>query len=211
MRFTGCFCLCEGVEGADGLALDDRDHYTCNICEKKGHWIQECPEKAERDAQRGPRGGAPKRPIQRSSCFCSYTSPHALTRYPPRSRRMLVLPLQSESDQTLDCVYRERDVPHLTERSTVPDEQRRADGTVTSAWWWPRFDHPGAVPPLSLKEAVLTFHFDSLRRLLTTRLSSPSRPTWLFLSSPKSNSTSPPCAIVMQRTAPACSRSKSVA
>lgn len=56
------------------------DNYTCKICDQKGHWIQECPEKeardAARDAERVARGepvgmranaGArePIRPIQR--------------------------------------------------------------------------------------------------------------------------------------------------
>lgn len=61
--------------------LSRPDHYTCKICDQKGHWIQDCPEKeardAERDAERAARGepvgmranagGArePIRPIQR--------------------------------------------------------------------------------------------------------------------------------------------------
>lgn len=45
------------------------DHYTCNICGNKGHWIQECPDKEARDAERAAaRGGnrAPQKPISRA-------------------------------------------------------------------------------------------------------------------------------------------------
>lgn len=55
------------------MAVENRsEHYTCNICQQKGHWIQDCPEKEARDAERdaarkasGHRG--PAKPISRAS------------------------------------------------------------------------------------------------------------------------------------------------
>lgn len=64
------------------------DHYTCRICDQKGHWIQECPEKETRDAERaaqrenrGPR--EPIKPISRTSrLFAAPTPPRRwLTRF----------------------------------------------------------------------------------------------------------------------------------
>ncbi|CEQ39928.1 SPOSA6832_01496, partial [Sporobolomyces salmonicolor] len=56
------------------------DHYTCNICGQKGHWIQECPEKEARDAERaaqranrGPRESA--KPISPDECWFCLSNP----------------------------------------------------------------------------------------------------------------------------------------
>ncbi|GAA5875458.1 hypothetical protein JCM16303_000635 [Sporobolomyces ruberrimus] len=57
------------------------DNYTCRICEQKGHWIQECPEKETRDAERaaqrttngGPRG--PIKPISPDECWFCLSNP----------------------------------------------------------------------------------------------------------------------------------------
>ncbi|KAK4704499.1 CWF19-like protein 1, partial [Phenoliferia sp. Uapishka_3] len=49
------------------------EHYTCNICNQKGHWIQDCPERAERDAARPPRGA--NRPLQPDECWFCLSNP----------------------------------------------------------------------------------------------------------------------------------------
>ncbi|KAK4053130.1 hypothetical protein OIV83_001865 [Microbotryomycetes sp. JL201] len=51
------------------------DNYTCNICNQKGHWIQDCPEKSERDAQRSANRSAPKQPIQPDECWFCLSNP----------------------------------------------------------------------------------------------------------------------------------------
>ncbi|TNY19810.1 CwfJ C-terminus 1-domain-containing protein-like protein, partial [Rhodotorula diobovata] len=54
------------------------DHYTCNICGNKGHWIQECPDKEARDAERAAaRGGnrAPQKPISPDECWFCLSNP----------------------------------------------------------------------------------------------------------------------------------------
>ncbi|ORY54261.1 CwfJ C-terminus 1-domain-containing protein-like protein [Leucosporidium creatinivorum] len=76
------------------------DHYTCNICEQKGHWIQDCPEKAERDAKReaeraarGPGAGAPRRPLQPDECWFCLSN--------PRVTKHLIASIGSETYLTL--------------------------------------------------------------------------------------------------------------
>ncbi|SCV68934.1 BQ2448_1954 [Microbotryum intermedium] len=64
--------------GEGGERRPPPDHYTCNICEQKGHWIQDCPEKVERDAQRAAvRAGAggSKKPIQPDECWFCLSNP----------------------------------------------------------------------------------------------------------------------------------------
>ncbi|GAA5868473.1 hypothetical protein JCM8547_006285 [Rhodosporidiobolus lusitaniae] len=39
-------------ENAGGKGGPPPEHYTCHLCQQKGHWIQDCPEKAQRDAER---------------------------------------------------------------------------------------------------------------------------------------------------------------
>ncbi|GAA5931350.1 Drn1p [Sporobolomyces koalae] len=56
------------------------DHYTCKICDKKGHWIQECPEKETRDAERAAQraqGGSrePIKPISPDECWFCLSNP----------------------------------------------------------------------------------------------------------------------------------------
>ncbi|KDE02964.1 hypothetical protein MVLG_06530 [Microbotryum lychnidis-dioicae p1A1 Lamole] len=69
-----------GRNGADGgERRPPPEHYTCNICEQKGHWIQDCPEKVERDAQRAAAragaGGGSKKPIQPDECWFCLSNP----------------------------------------------------------------------------------------------------------------------------------------
>lgn len=60
--------------GGGGAGGPPPDHYTCNICEKKGHWIQECPEKVERDSKRNAERVDLRKPIQRQfSPFFSHS------------------------------------------------------------------------------------------------------------------------------------------
>ncbi|GAA6006427.1 hypothetical protein JCM11491_004953 [Sporobolomyces phaffii] len=56
------------------------DHYTCRICDQKSHWIQDCPEKeardAERAAQRGKNGPRePIKPISPDECWFCLSNP----------------------------------------------------------------------------------------------------------------------------------------
>ncbi|GAA5987164.1 hypothetical protein JCM11641_002151 [Rhodosporidiobolus odoratus] len=59
------------------------DHYTCHLCQQKGHWIQDCPEKEQRDmdrdsmrAARGMReGGAGGKPISPDDCWFCLSNP----------------------------------------------------------------------------------------------------------------------------------------
>ncbi|SGZ22743.1 BQ5605_C022g09536 [Microbotryum silenes-dioicae] len=69
-----------GRNGADGgERRPPPEHYTCNICEQMGHWIQDCPEKVERDAQRAAAragaGGGSKKPIQPDECWFCLSNP----------------------------------------------------------------------------------------------------------------------------------------
>ncbi|GAA5831032.1 hypothetical protein JCM5353_005601, partial [Sporobolomyces roseus] len=59
---------------------DHRDHYTCRICDQKGHWIQDCPDKESKDAERasqrtnkGPR--EPIKPISPDECWFCLSNP----------------------------------------------------------------------------------------------------------------------------------------
>ncbi|KAI5476200.1 hypothetical protein MNV49_007962 [Pseudohyphozyma bogoriensis] len=68
----------QGDRGKKGKGGPPPDHYTCNICQQKGHWIQECPEKAERDAARDAaraNRGEPRRPIQPDECWFCLSNP----------------------------------------------------------------------------------------------------------------------------------------
>ncbi|GAA5858236.1 hypothetical protein JCM5353_001234, partial [Sporobolomyces roseus] len=38
--------------GKKGKGGPPPDHYTCRICDQKGHWIQDCPDKESKDAER---------------------------------------------------------------------------------------------------------------------------------------------------------------
>ncbi|GJN88523.1 hypothetical protein Rhopal_001489-T1 [Rhodotorula paludigena] len=53
------------------------DHYTCRICDNKGHWIQDCPEKEARDAERAAnrthRGT--QKPISPDECWFCLSNP----------------------------------------------------------------------------------------------------------------------------------------
>ncbi|GAA5894097.1 hypothetical protein JCM8208_002347 [Rhodotorula glutinis] len=56
------------------------DHYTCNICGNKGHWIQECPEREARDAERAAQRGSgtsrgPQKPISPDECWFCLSNP----------------------------------------------------------------------------------------------------------------------------------------
>ncbi|GAA5862307.1 hypothetical protein JCM3774_004858 [Rhodotorula dairenensis] len=67
-------------QGKKGKGGPPPDHYTCNICQQKGHWIQDCPEKEARDAERdaarkagGHRG--PAKPISPDECWFCLSNP----------------------------------------------------------------------------------------------------------------------------------------
>ncbi|GAA5900277.1 Drn1p [Sporobolomyces salmoneus] len=72
-----------GGEGGNkkGKGGPPPDHYTCRICDQKGHWIQECPEKETRDAERaaqrenrnGPREAI--KPISPDECWFCLSNP----------------------------------------------------------------------------------------------------------------------------------------
>jgi hypothetical protein len=132
--------------------LDGSDHYTCNICQQKGHWIQDCPEKEARDAERdaarkagGHRG--PAKPISRTF----FRSPRAelvqsrmelmdsyawqlLETY---SRRVLVLPVQPEGDEAPDRLDRDRDVCDVAQGPSLLDRFESRPRR------WSRPHHPG--------------------------------------------------------------------
>ncbi|GAA5978468.1 hypothetical protein JCM10908_004366 [Rhodotorula pacifica] len=67
-------------QGKKGKGGPPPEHYTCNICQQKGHWIQDCPEKEARDAERdaarkagGHRG--PAKPISPDECWFCLSNP----------------------------------------------------------------------------------------------------------------------------------------
>ncbi|BGP37944.1 hypothetical protein JCM10449v2_001871 [Rhodotorula kratochvilovae] len=72
-----------GAQGRDGKRGKGSggpppDHYTCNICGQKGHWIQECPEKDARDAERAAQRGSnrgPQKPISPDECWFCLSNP----------------------------------------------------------------------------------------------------------------------------------------
>ncbi|GAA5947293.1 hypothetical protein JCM3765_001611 [Sporobolomyces pararoseus] len=70
-----------GGENKKGKGGPPPEHYTCRICDQKGHWIQECPEKetrdAERAAQRGNKTGPrePIKPISPDECWFCLSNP----------------------------------------------------------------------------------------------------------------------------------------
>lgn len=110
--------------GAELMLGRRPEHYTCNICSEKGHWIQECPNRAERDAARPPRGDV--RPIQRAtSPFLRHPNPE-LTPI-QQSGRMLVLPLEPQAHQAPDRLDRDRDVPYSSEGPAPADEDEWSD------------------------------------------------------------------------------------
>ncbi|GAA6016543.1 hypothetical protein JCM10207_002834 [Rhodosporidiobolus poonsookiae] len=69
--------ISNGGDRKKGKGGPPPDHYTCRICDQKGHWIQECPEKetrdAERAAQRASRG--PAKPISPDECWFCLSNP----------------------------------------------------------------------------------------------------------------------------------------
>ncbi|GAA6027014.1 hypothetical protein JCM8097_006041 [Rhodosporidiobolus ruineniae] len=76
-----------GVDGGrrekKGKGGPPPDHYTCHLCEQKGHWIQDCPEKEARDAerqsmrmQRGEGANrAAQKPISPDECWFCLSNP----------------------------------------------------------------------------------------------------------------------------------------
>ncbi|BGO89644.1 hypothetical protein NBRC10512_001503 [Rhodotorula toruloides] len=77
----------EGVGGKNGAGGEGRerkkgkgpppDHYTCRICDQKGHWIQDCPEKEARDAERAASRAhkGPAKPISPDECWFCLSNP----------------------------------------------------------------------------------------------------------------------------------------
>ena len=120
--------------------MDDRpEHYTCKICEKKGHWIQECPEKEERDAARGSDRTDIRKPLQRQSLILP--SLLQIDESFVQSGRMLVLLVESESDKTSHRLDWIRDVSHAAERTTSAYVGRRSNGRFSRSRRWTRSHH----------------------------------------------------------------------
>ena len=92
--------------------------------------VQDCPEKAERDAARPPRGSA--RPLQRQLLSHAEKTQRLISHCLSHSGRMLVLPLEPESHQAPHREHRERDLPHASEGTARTDfeggHQRRWAG-----------------------------------------------------------------------------------
>ncbi|GAA5833147.1 hypothetical protein JCM11251_005160 [Rhodosporidiobolus azoricus] len=60
------------------------EHYTCHLCQQKGHWIQDCPEKEARDREREEQralrmqnggGMASQKPISPDECWFCLSNP----------------------------------------------------------------------------------------------------------------------------------------
>lgn len=120
----------------ESLWIPSSDHYTCNICQQKGHWIQDCPEKEARDAERdaarkagGHRG--PAKPISRtfyrSSSDGARSQRHGADQllascvHGTYSRRVLVLPVESEGDEAPDRLDRDRNLCHVAQGPSLLD------------------------------------------------------------------------------------------
>lgn len=126
--------------GVLGLIGHRPDHYTCKICEQKGHWIQECPEKEERDAARNTDRMDIRKPLKRRS-HPFYPVSQLISLVALDSGRMLVLFIESEGYETSHRLHWIGDISHSSERTTSAHLRRRSIGRFTRPGRWSRPPH----------------------------------------------------------------------
>ncbi|KAG5463784.1 MAG: hypothetical protein BJ554DRAFT_8442, partial [Olpidium bornovanus] len=73
--------------GDGGKRRPPPDHYTCNRCKVKGHWIQECPQAQPVDASRQTETAARRPPPESYSCNHCHVKGHWIQDCPSRPSR----------------------------------------------------------------------------------------------------------------------------